>query len=55
MRTLIVQLPNDLPHPAMAYPHAVVGDKPMAQALKLQWAPILYYIINFSIINYKLI
>jgi len=38
MRTLIVQLPTDLPHPAMAYPHAVVGDEPMAQAVKLQWA-----------------
>ena len=38
MRTLIVQLPHDLPDPSMAYPHAVVGDDPMAQALKLQWA-----------------
>ena len=38
MRTLIVQLPTDLPHPAMAYPHAVVGGDPMPQAVKLQWA-----------------
>lgn len=38
MRTLIVQLPTDMPHPAMAYPHAVVGDEPMAQDFKWQWA-----------------
>ena len=38
MRTLIIQLPTGLPHPAMAYPHALAGAESMAQALKLQWA-----------------
>ena len=38
MRTLIIQLPTDLPHPAMAYPHAMVGAEPMAQPLTIQWA-----------------
>ena len=38
MRTLIVQLPAGLPHPALAYPHALAGAESMAQALKLQWS-----------------
>ena len=38
MRTLIIQLPTDLPQPALAYPHALVGAEPMAQTLTLQWA-----------------
>ena len=38
MRTLIIQLPTDLPQAALAYPHALLGAEPMVQPLALQWA-----------------
>jgi len=38
MRTLIIQLPLDMPDTAMAYPHALLEAAPLSQALSLQWA-----------------
>ena len=38
MRTLIIQLPTDLPHAGLAYPHALLEAGPLTQALPLKWA-----------------
>jgi general secretion pathway protein L len=38
MRTLIIQLPLDLPSPTLSYPHAVVQTEPDAKRLPMQWA-----------------
>ena len=38
MRTLIIQLPLDLPSPTLSYPHAVVQTEPDAKPLPMQWA-----------------
>ncbi|MEY3611040.1 MAG: hypothetical protein RJB14_762 [Pseudomonadota bacterium] len=38
MRTLIIQLPPNLPSPSLAYPHARVEADPGTRPLALQWA-----------------
>lgn len=38
MRTLIIQLPTDLPHAGMAYPHALAQTAPLSPAVSMQWA-----------------